>query len=864
MKNLVVGILAHVDAGKTTLSEALLYTSGAIDKLGRVDKRDTYLDTHSIERERGITIFSKQAVIDTASTHITLIDTPGHVDFSCETERALSIQDYAILVISAEDGVRSHTKTLWELVRRAKIPTFIFVNKCDISNLRRDEIMSQIKAALSPYAVDFTAPGTESFYENIASCDERLMPDFFDTGAIGEEKIARAVNHSRVFPCFFGSALKLVGIAELLSGIDKYTEAIEYSKDIFGAKVFKITRDKDGRRLCFAKITGGTLAPKDTVTVRLQNGEEISEKVEQLRIFSGEKSKPERLATPGNVVAIIGPESIRAGMGLGFETDDVSTLSPVLDYRMILPKDESPHELYARLSVIAEEDPALNLSFDTRSREIRVSLMGEIQLEVLKRLISERTGIAVEFDEGSILYRETIDKTVQGAGHFEPLRHYAEVHLRLDPLPEGSGVIAGSDLSRDVLALNWQRLVMTHIDERVHRGTSLGAPLTDVAITLIGGRAHNKHTEGGDFRQATYRAIRQALRKGGTVVLEPTFDFKIELPYANLGRALTDISNMHGTVTNTETVGDVSIVEGNCPVYTMRSYPAVLRAYTRGFGKITLTVGKYVPAHNQEEVILARGYNPDTDERNPCGSVFCRAGAGYPVPWDEADALMHVRPEGQDEEEGDSDIPEVPMRAKARVYGGTAEEDKELMRIFEATYGKIKPRKVAERVENKAKEEPKRRPVSKKRQGSEYIVLDGYNVIFGWDELKRLAEADFSLGRDALIRIVCNYAAVRRVRAIIVFDAYKRAGGEGSTEILGPVTVVYTKEKQTADTYIERATYELAGDNLVRVVTGDLDEQFVILGNGAYRVSTEEFKLECEAVTSEISELVERFGKSRK
>ncbi len=863
MKNIVVGILAHVDAGKTTLSEALLYTSGAIERLGRVDKRDAFLDTHSLERERGITIFSKQAIIDTQSSHVTLVDTPGHVDFSCETERALSIQDYAILVISAEDGVRSHTKTLWQMLRARKIPTFIFVNKCDISDRSRDELMAEIKTTLTSFAVDFSAPGTDSFFENVASCDERLMQEFFDTGAVNNADIAVSVASSRLFPCYFGSALKLTGVRELLLGIDRYTIQKEYSSTIFGARVFKITRDKLGRRLCFAKITGGTLAPKDGITVRLAGGEEIIEKIEELRVFSGEKSKPQKLAVPGTVVALIGPQSISAGMGLGFEASDEPVLSPVLDYRIILPEGVSAHEMYARLLVIAEEDPALNLKFDPRLSEIRVSLMGEIQLEVLKRLVLERTGVEIEFDEGSILYRETIDKTVFGAGHFEPLRHYAEVHLRLDPLPEGSGVVASSELSREVLSLNFQRLVMTHIEERTHRGILLGAPLTDVEITLVGGKAHLKHTEGGDFRQATYRAVRQALRKGGSVILEPTFNFKIELPGENLGRALTDIANMHGTVDFTDTVGGIAVLEGNCPVYTMRSYPAVLRAYTRGYGKIALTVGKYVPAHNSDELVAKFGYDPDTDERNPSGSVFCRAGAGYTVPWYEADALMHTGPQGQDKEEVSEDV-RIPKRAAAKVYGGTAEEDKELMRIFEATYGKIKPRKVTEKFENKAKTEPKRRPVSKKQHQNEYLVLDGYNVIFGWEELKKLALSDFSLARDALVRIACNYAAIRRVSVIVVFDAYKRAGGEGSVEHLGPVTVVYTKEKQTADSYIERTTYELADDNFVRVVTGDLDEQFIILGNGAYRVSIDEFRLECESVTGEISELAEKYGKNRK
>ena len=863
MKNIVVGILAHVDAGKTTLSEALLYTSGVIERLGRVDKRDAFLDTHSLERERGITIFSKQAIIDTPVSHITLIDTPGHVDFSAETERALAIQDYAILVISAEDGVRSHTKTLWQMLRARKIPTFIFVNKCDIATRTREEVLLEIKNALSPNAVDFTGEGTESFYENTAAQDERLIAEFFETGVLKDESIGKAIKASRLFPCFFGSALKLNGVRELLCGIDKYTEKTDYSDTVFGARVFKVTRDKLGRRLSFAKITGGSLVPKDIITVKSHTGEEITEKIEEIRVFSGEKSKPQKEALPGTVVALIGPNQIQAGMGLGFEANDVCGISPVLNYRLILPDGVSAHEMYARLSIIAEEDPCLNLNFDTRLGEIRVSLMGEIQLEVLKRLILEHTGVNVEFDEGSILYRETIDKTIFGSGHFEPLRHYAEVHLRLEPLEEGSGVIAAAELSRDILSLNFQRLVMTHIEEKTHTGVALGAPLTDVLITLVGGKAHLKHTEGGDFRQATYRAIRQALRKAGTVILEPTFNFRIELPSLNLGRALTDIANMHGNVTNTETEGDFAMLEGVCPVFTMRQYPSVLRTYTRGFGKITLTVGKYVPAHNAEELLANSGYDPDTDERNPSGSVFCKAGAGYTVPWYEADELMHTRPVGQEVEEHLEEAL-IPQRARARVYSGSAEEDCELMRIFEATYGKVKPRKIQERVENKAHTEHKSRPVPKKQHKNEYLVLDGYNVIFGWEELKRLALSDFSLARDALIRIACNYAAIRRISVIVVFDAYKRKGGEGSTERLGQVTVVYTKERQTADSYIERTTYELASDNYVRVVTGDLEEQYIVLGNGAYRVSIDEFKLECESVAGEISELCEKYGKVRK
>lgn len=859
MKRIALGILAHVDAGKTTLSEALLYSSGMIDKLGRVDRRDAFLDTYSLERERGITIFSKQARIELSDSVITLIDTPGHIDFSCETERSLSVEDYAVLVVSATDGVRSHTKTLWELLRARGIPTFIFVNKCDISERTREEIMTELRSVLSPYCTDFTHDGMPSFYENVAATDEKLIGEFFETECLTEESIAAAIARSSLFPCYFGSALKLRGIAELLSGIEKYTVAKEYSKTLFGARIYKISRDQQGRRLSFAKITGGALFPKENIEIRLPTGETVYEKVEELRVFSGERSKPVKSAQGGVICAIIGPESTYAGMGLGIEADDVSVISPVMDYRMILPEGLSPHELYPRLLALAEEDPALNLKFDSRSGEIRVSLMGEIQLEVLRRLIDERLGVAVSFDEGSILYRETVGGAAYGAGHFEPLRHYAEVHLRLEPLPEGSGVVAATECTADELSLNWQRLVMTHIEERTHRGTSLGAPLTDVKITLVAGRAHIKHTEGGDFRQATYRAIRQAMRKAGTVVLEPTFDFRIELPEVNLGRALTDISNMHGSVSGTEVADGVAVLEGNCPVLTMRSYPGVLRAYTRGFGKITMSVGKYAPAHNADEVIAARGYDPDTDERNPCGSVFCKAGAGYAVSWDEADALMHVAVRGTELCEDEDEI--IPARAASVRYTGTAEEDRELMRIFEATYGKPKPKSAPERKVNEAKSGQSKAPKMRPR-GDEYLILDGYNVIFAWDELRALAELDFALARDTLVRIICNYAAFRRIKGIVVFDAYRRPGDE-AVEQCGPVTVVYTKEAETADTYIERATYKIAPTNYVRVVTSDLEEQYIILGNGALRVSAKEFKGECEAVTDEISEVIDKYTRKK-
>lgn len=857
MKNIVMGIIAHVDAGKTTLSEAILYTSGTIKQLGRVDKRDAHLDTYSLERERGITIFSKQTVFDFGDTHVSLIDTPGHVDFSCETERSLSVQDYCVLVISATDGIKPHTKTLWQLLAARKIPTFIFINKTDISQRTRDELFDEVKTVLSDKCVNFSSVGTYEFYDDVASKDENLIEEFLQNDTLTDDAIADAIRKRLVFPCFFGSALKLKGVEDLLNGIDRFTRETPYPVSLFGAKVYKIMRDATGRRMTLAKITGGTLYPKSMIEYRNRSGELITEKVEEIRLLTHDKSRPLKEAERGTLCAIIGPNETAAGTGIGIEANDTAMLSPVLDYRMILPKDVSPYDAYLRLSVLAEEDPSLGISWQTGAKEIRVSLMGEIQLEVLKRIISERFGMTVEFDEGSILYRETVLNEVIGSGHFEPLRHYAEAHLRIEPLPEGSGTMSASDCHTDVLSSNWQRLILTHIDERVHRGVLIGAPLTDVKITLIAGRAHLKHTEGGDFRQATYRAVRQGLMKAESVILEPTFDFRIEVPTDYLGRVMTDVTNMHGTSKAPEIYENLAILEGNCPVATMRSYASELRAFTRGEGKITMNVGAYAPAHNQDEIIAKYAYDPLLDERNPASSVFCKAGAGYAVPWDEADALMHIKTDVKDEEETDG-TSAVPVRARAIKYTGTAEEDKELMRIFEATYGKIQPRRVAERKENKAPETKARRKSSAHKNLEEYVILDGYNLIFAWDELKYAAECDFSLARDMLIRIMCSYTAFRKCHASIVFDAYKRQGGEGSEELCGNVKVVYTKEAQTADSYIEKLSKELVESYTVRVVTSDYEEQNIILGNGALRVSPKEFHAEVENTTSEINDVINK------
>ena len=840
MKRLAVGILAHVDAGKTTLSEGLLFSSGSLSRLGRVDKRDAFLDTHSLERERGITIFSKQAMLELGDTQITLIDTPGHIDFSCEAERALSVQDYAILVISAPDGVSAHTKTLWHLLAARAIPTFIFVNKLDISDRRRAALLEELRAILSSGCVDFTDDSSPEFFEACASTDERMMEQFFATDRVDEEMIRHAIAKRRIFPTFFGSALKMKGVAELLSGIDKYTLDKPYSDSLFGARVYKISRDPQGKRLSWLKITGGSLKNKDTVEITLPSGDTVTEKVEEIRLYSGDKYKSAQIAPAGSVCAILGLGSTSVGMGLGFEPSDTQTLTPVLDYRLILPREANPYEAYMRLMTLSEEDPSLAMTYEPATHEIRVRLMGEIQIEVLKRIISERFGLSVDFDEGEILYKETVADTVYGAGHFEPLRHYAEVHLRINPLPEGSGIITASECPTDTLSLNWQRLIITHIEERVHRGVLTRSPLTDVRITLTAGKAHLKHTEGGDFRQATYRAIRQGLMKAESVLLEPTFNFRAQLPRENLGRLMTDVTAMHGTAMPPEIDGDVAILEGSCPVATMRSYASELRAYTRGEGRIALAVGPYAPCHNTAEVMAERGYNPETDERNPAGSVFCKGGSGYAVPWNEADELMHLTPTGVSREIAEATASvRVPKKTD---YQGTVAEDKELMRIFESTYGKIKPRTVSEKRENVATEPQKReRPKKLKERGEEYIIIDGYNFLFAVEDLRRAAESDIARARDLLVRLMCDYAAFRRCRVIIAFDGYKRRGSEGSIEEIGPVTVVYTKERQTADAYIERTTYQISDNHSVRVVTSDYQEQLVVLGSGGLRVTAAEF-----------------------
>ena len=851
MKNLVIGICAHVDAGKTTLSEALLYTSGTIKNIGRVDKRDSFLDTYSLERERGITIFSKQAIIDMPDARITLVDTPGHVDFSCEAERSLSVQDYAILVISAQEGITAHTKTLWRLLRARNIPTFIFVNKTDICEKSRREIASELRASLSSAVADFSTK--EIKFEECAGADEELMAEYFDTGMLLDESIVKKIAECRIFPTFFGSALKMIGIKDFLTDLLRYTKEKHYPERFFGASVYKIARDKMGKRLTYMKITGGVLCAKDNIRIKNSQGEIHTEKVEEIRLYSADKYKSVKEAKAGTLCAVLGLEHSVAGMGLGIEQGDTHTLTPVLDYKMILPDGTSVYEVYLKLAEISEEDPSLSISYSERAKEIRVRLMGEIQLEVLKRLIEDRIGIKVEFGEGAILYKETVAGEVIGSGHFEPLRHYAEVHLRIEPLPEGSGIVTDSECSQDVLLTNWQRLIISHIEEKTHKGVLVGAPLTDVKITLIGGRAHQKHTEGGDFRQATYRAIRQGLMKAKSILLEPTFNFVIELPTDSIGRAMTDIEEMGGMADAPEIFEDTARLCGNCPVETMRSYAVKLRAYTKGAGKLSLDVGPYKPCKRADAVIAEKAYSPALDERNTPNSVFCKNGSGYVVPWNEADELMHVKPNESTEEA------QMELRAyKPQKSSTITATDEELMKIFEATYGKIKPRTVSEKTENSATEVQKKQKSAKGRTVLDnYVIIDGYNLIFAWDFLRRYADADLSLAREIIVRIMCNYASFYKCRAIVVFDAYKRPDVNNREELHhARVLEVYTKEGETADAYIERKTAELAPKNNVRVVTSDYTEQLMVLGSGGLRVSSREFITELEKLTDDINEVI--------
>ena len=854
-KRLVVGILAHVDSGKTTLSEAMLYRSGAIRKLGRVDHKDAFLDTDTLEKARGITIFSKQALLTAGDTSITLLDTPGHVDFSTETERTLQVLDYAVLVISGTDGVQSHTETLWRLLRRYHIPTFVFVNKMDLPGLSREELLHQLNHRLGDGFVDFGAEQADRD-EALALCDERLMDAMLESGELTAENIIPAIARRHVFPCWFGAALRLDGVDELLSGLDEYTRPAP-ALDAFGAKIFKVSQDEQGARLTWLRVTGGELKVKAQLSGET-DGEPWSEKANQLRLYSGAKYTLAESVLPGRVCAVTGLTKAKPGEGLGAERDsDLPVLEPVLSYQVLLPEGADVHAALGKLHRIEEEEPQLHVVWNETLGEIHVQLMGEIQLEVLKSLLAERYGLNVEFGPGGILYKETITEPMEGVGHYEPLRHYAEVHLKMEPLPRGSGMQFAADCREEQLDKNWQRLVLTHLEEKQHVGVLIGAPLTDMKITLIAGKAHLKHTEGGDFRQATYRAVRQGLMMAKCQLLEPWYAFRLEIPAENVGRAMSDIQRMEGSFEppETEADGQTAVLTGTCPVVTMRSYPMEVVSYTRGRGRLSLTLDGYRTCHNAEEVIDAVGYEPEHDLDNPADSVFCSHGAGFVVPWEQVRNHMHIDT-GWGKTKPSPEEGTAPRQRRMAAYRATLEEDAELMKIFEQTYGPIKRDPLAAF-----------RPVQKTERpdfaaeqwtiAPEYLLVDGYNIIFAWDELNALAKESLDAARKKLADILCNYQGFKKCVLILVFDAYRVPGSPGSIEQYHNIHVVYTKEAETADMFIERVTHEIGKGRRVRVATSDGMEQIIILGHGALRVSARMFHQEVQEVEKEIRRYVQ-------
>ena len=845
MKKTVIGILAHVDAGKTTLSEALLYTAGQLKKLGRVDNKSAFLDNYELERRRGITIFSKQAVLRTENTEITLLDTPGHIDFSSEAERTLQVQDYAVLVISARDGVQPHTETLWRLLLRYNVPVFIFVNKMDLEGSDKNRVLAELKKHLSENCADFTASDDE-ICENAAFCNEKLMEKYIEEGSLSDVEIAKAIRERNIFPCWFGSALKLDGVAEFIEGLEKYTLQTEYRPE-FGARVFKIARDPQGNRLTYMKITGGSLKARSIVSYMPKGSEEqIEEKVNMLRIYSGEKFESSDTVQAGGICAVLGLSATYPGQGIGFEKELLKPmLEPVLIYRVILPKDISSVEFLPKLKQIEEEDPQLLVSSNAAG-EIYVHLMGEIQAEVLKSLVEDRFGVSVDFDSGSVIYKETVAAPVEGVGHFEPLRHYAEVHLLIEPGEPESGITVNSLCREEVLGKNWQRLILTHILEKTHSGVLIGAPLADVKITLVAGRAHIKHTEGGDFRQATYRALRQGLMKAKNVLLEPYYAFRLEIPAEQLGRAINDIRIMDGKISSPESNGITAVINGRAPVSEMRSYAKDVMAYTKGKGKLSLFSDGYAPCHNAEKVIDAAKYNPESDIANTPDSVFCSHGAGINVKWYDVEKYMHVT-SGMDVETGDK-IPSMPnpklLKRNLNI------DDKELEAIMEREFGPIRRRQYSEAV----LDTPKTAHAAERKK--EYIIVDGYNLIFAWEGLAALAKENFDAARHILTDILCNYRGYTKCELVLVFDGYKVKGNAGEKSDYNGIHLVFTKENETGDMYIEKLVEEVGKNYSVRVVTSDNLIQVSALRAGVLRMPAREFIKEIERVNDQIKEII--------
>lgn len=851
MKRLTIGMLAHVDSGKTTLSEAMLYLSGGVRKLGRVDHGNAFLDTDQQERERGITIFSKQARLNWKDCEVTLLDTPGHVDFSAEMERAVQVLDYAVLLVSGADGVQGHTETLWRLLERHRVPAFLFINKMDQPDTDRDKLLAQLRERLGDGCADFSGLRGE-LLEQAAMCDEELMERYLEAGELSDGDLAALIVERKLFPCFFGSALKVEGVEELLDGLDRYTLEPDWPEQ-FAARVFKISRDEKGERLTWLKVTGGVLKVRDPV-----KGPDWEEKATQLRLYSGAKFTPAEEAPAGTVCAVTGLSRTRAGQGLGGEEDWTGPeLEPVLAYQVLPPAGGDARTLLSQLRTLEEEDPQLRVGWNERLGEIRVHLMGEVQLEVLSQLMERRFGAQVAFGPGRIVYLETIAAPAEGVGHFEPLRHYAEVHLLLEPLERGAGLVLDTACSENVLDRNWQRLVLTHLMEKAHVGVLTGSPITDMKIILLTGRAHLKHTEGGDFRQATYRAVRQGLMCAKSVLLEPWYAFRLEVPTGSVGRAMTDLQRMGAEFQSPQPgAGDTSVLTGSVPVSEVGGYWTQVAAYTGGRGRFSCAVEGYRSCHNAETVVAASGYDPDRDVDNPAGSVFCAHGAGFNVPWDQVREHMHMdsgwRPAG----ERPALQKEAPARREpAMSYESRAALDKELEAIFERAYGPVKPH--AFRPAPKVSPAPKPRPWKglKVRDGEDYLLVDGYNIIHAWDSLRAVAREDLDGARARLIDRLRNYQGWKKCKVIVVFDAYKVKGNPGSVEKAGEVYVVYTKEAETADMYIERTTYALAKErreHRVRVATSDGLEQMIILGHGAVRMPAAELEFELNQVEADI------------
>lgn len=866
-----IGIVAHVDAGKTTLSESMLYHAGAIRKLGRVDHKDAFLDTDQMERERGITIFSKQAVFRWKDRTITLLDTPGHVDFSAEMERVLQVLDCAVLVVSGADGVQGHTQTLWKLLKRYHIPTFLFVNKMDQEGTDGEKLLKELRKRFGENVVPFVdimtesdCPGgkvylhtkesaVEEVLEELAVCEDDMMEEYLEEGRISLDKVQKAVADRQVFPCYFGSALHSQGVEELLDGLDLYIKDKTYPAE-FGAKVYKIARDNQGNRLTYLKVTGGRLKVKDVV-------EGLNEKINQIRIYSGEKFEAVQEVEAGRVCAVTGLENTRPGQGIGAEEEsDLPVLEPVLTYQILLPDDCDVHKMLLNLKILEEEEPELHIVWEEQTFEIHVQLMGDVQIEILQRMIKERFGVLVEFGEGSIVYKETITAPIEGVGHFEPLRHYAEVHLRLEPGERGSGMQFAAECSEDILDRNWQRLVLTHLEEKEHKGVLTGSPITDMKITLTSGRAHQKHTEGGDFRQATYRAVRQGLKKADSILLEPYYEFRMELPSENVGRAMTDIQNMSGKFGTPMIEEETTVLTGSAPVSLMRGYQKEFTAYTGGRGRMAVSLKGYDICHNQEEVLAASTYDSEADLANPTGSVFCAHGAGFVVDWDEVEEYMHMEHTLESGNDDEMDVMEVTL--PKRRHSSIELTREELDAIYVRTPDPKKNRStgpVTVRVKEKTREpgsayqDPKWEARRRAKAGTEeYLLVDGYNIIFSWEELKELSERDIGAARGKLADILSNYQGFRKCTLILVYDAYKVEGNPGEVMKYHNIYIVYTKEAETADQYIEKTVRRIAKNADVTVATSDGLEQVIIMGQGAHRMSALGLKEEVELALKEL------------